>query len=249
MTTYFQFADIVGAAILLVMGDDSDSSTDEFGQRKDRLPSAPRPPLSGGSQPLAAPQRVTNVASLAKQLSPIEWSVPFGHLEAFLYSNAPRKISEYNFNMVRSRIKQELALRMTDGGRRSYDNVFKLTPEGAAQLAYNPDAICISIDLACSGEAVFNTRNPNCLRLCCSGIGGCRDECKGGGRFDGCGFRIELTTTLAGVQDAKSGACARAAPMSDLECCCARHLSMGSSRRRASSTKQPRSACKERRPR
>ena len=151
--------------------------------------------------------------------------------------------------MVRSRIKQELALRMTDGGRRSYDNVFKLTPEGAAQLAYNPDAICISIDLACSGEAVFNKQNPNCLRLCCSGIGGCRDECKGGGRFDGCGFRIELTTTLAGVQDAKSGACARAAPMSDLECCCARHLSMGSSRRRASSTKQPRSACKERRPR
>ena len=69
MTTYFQFADIVGAAILLVMGDDSDSSTDEFGQRKDRLPSAPRPPLSGGSQPLAAPQRVTNVASLAKQLT------------------------------------------------------------------------------------------------------------------------------------------------------------------------------------
>ena len=86
---------------------------------------------------------------------------------------------------------------MTDGGRRSYDNVFKLTPEGAAQLAYNPDAICISIDLACSGEAVFNKQNPNCLRLCCSGIGGCRDECKGGGRFDGCGFRIELTTTLS----------------------------------------------------
>ena len=183
------------------MGDDSDSSTDEFGQPKGRLPSAPRP-SSGGSQPLAAPQSVTNEASLAKQVSSNEWSVPFRHLEAFLYSNAPKEISEYNFNVVRSKIKQELVLRMMDGGRHSYDDVFQLTPKGAAQLAYDPGVVCMSIDLACSCEAMFNKQNPNCVRLCCSGIGSCRDECKGGGRFDGCGFRIALTITLAGVRDA-----------------------------------------------
>ena len=69
------------------MGDDSDSSTDEFGQPKGRLPSAPPCPPSGRSQPLAAPPSVTNEASLAMQLSSSEWSVPFRHLEAFLYKS------------------------------------------------------------------------------------------------------------------------------------------------------------------
>ena len=45
-------------ALLVAMGDDSDSSTDEFGEPKIRRPPAPLPP-GEESKPMAAPDRVT----------------------------------------------------------------------------------------------------------------------------------------------------------------------------------------------
>jgi hypothetical protein len=59
---------------------DSDSSTEEFGAPRERRGHE----ASQAIKPLAAPVKVTNTASLSTQLSPTDWLVPLGHLEAFL---------------------------------------------------------------------------------------------------------------------------------------------------------------------
>jgi hypothetical protein len=151
-------------------GSDSDSSLDDYGQPRVRAAAAVA--ANPTTEPLAAPAAITNNASLSNQLSPTEWSVPSGHLEGFLFANAPTQISRYNFAQIRSKHRKELATRA--GGKfLAYGDVFQLTEAGEATRGYSPGTPCATIWLACTGAALNGKEGPNCVRLCCGGIG-CR---------------------------------------------------------------------------
>ena len=194
---------------------DDESSSDE--------PGVPKPPrqrranLSKPTASFAVPAELSALAGMAEQVNCSEWLVGFGApVGAFLFANGPACIVQYNFNTVKSFHEGSLVeFARAVSGEVNYNDILNLTSVGQSCLPSTPNRVCFTRLLACTGRALHGKPAPNCKRKCCGGFGACLDGCGGCGRYDGCGFRVKISATLAQVASRKMCISISGAPHSE----------------------------------
>ena len=149
---------------------------------------------------VAVPSERASFAGVSRAVSEHEWEVPAGlALEAFVYANGPPNMVQYNLRVVRRNHNKPLCdVHASHDKQRRHDlaDVLGLTAAGAEILKVDGGRRAFLLELACSGAAAHGKQAPNCRRTCCGGIGVCTADCTGRGRFDNCGYRVNISASL-----------------------------------------------------
>ena len=176
-------------------------SDPELSSDNDSIDAPPPPPRE--SVPVASPpgpkmpSALTSTASLVEPGEANEWRVRAGDdLAHFLYANGPGRITRYNFSVVAERTSTERVIRHIRGAQQSYGDIFELTPEGRK---IHGSLQGWRLELACTGESMYNKAPPNCRRTCCRSYAKCDEDCDARGHHTGCSVRVVVLATLADV--------------------------------------------------